>query len=73
MQKESIFDFSGMESKIKMLKVLKRVIIGFKTNQYGEAIVTTGVPVRLNSDKVSYKDVKNETYENYMTRQLRNK
>lgn len=56
-----------------MLKVLKRVIIGFKPNQYGEAIVTTGVPVRLNADKVSYKDVKSETYENYMTRQLRNK
>lgn len=56
-----------------MLKVLKRVIIGFKPNQYGETIVTTGVPVRQNADKVSYKDVKSETYENYMIRQLRNK
>ena len=73
MEKESIIDYSKLTPKIKMLKGARRVIIGYKPNKYGEVIVTTGIPVELKPDAISYKDVKSETYESYMTRQLRNR
>ena len=69
LEKESMFDCSK-SPRIKTLKSARSIIIGYK-EKYGEAIVTTGVPVELKKGEVSYKRVKEETYEEYMTRQLR--
>lgn len=44
----------------------KEVVIGFKQNEYGEAVVTTGIPVQYNHDKVSYVKKKTMSYERYL-------
>lgn len=57
MDKESIFNFSE-----KLLKKIRktsrepeqRVVIGFKENEFGQAVVTTVVPVMYNPNKVTY-------------------
>lgn len=45
----------------------KRVVCGFNQNVYGEAVVTTGVPVKYNSDKTTYIKQKTMSYEDYIT------
>lgn len=76
MEKESLFNFSD-EYLRKIRKVSrepeKRVVIGFNENQFGEAVVTTAVPVQTQPDKVSYVKKKNLSYEKYMQRQLAGK
>ena len=56
LEKESMFDFSK-SPRIKTLKSARRVIIGYK-EKYGEAIVTTGVPVELKKAKYHTKESK---------------
>lgn len=76
MEKESLFDFSD-EYLRKIRKVScepkKRVVIGFNENQFGEAVVTTAVPVQTQPDMVSYVKKKTLSYEKYMQRQLAGK
>ena len=76
MEKESLFNFSD-EYLRKIRKVSrepeKRVVIGFNENQFGEAVVTTAVPVQTQPDKVSYVKKKTTSYEKYMQRQLAGK
>lgn len=76
MEKESLFNFSD-EYLRKIRKVSrepeKRVVIGFNENQFGEAVVTTAVPVQTQPDKVSYVKKKTLPYEKYMHRQLAGK
>lgn len=76
MEKESLFNFSD-EYLRKIRKVSrepeKRVVIGFNENQFGEAVVTTAVPVQTQPDKVSYVKKKTLSYEKYMQRQLAGK
>lgn len=76
MKKESLFNFSD-EYLRKIRKVShepeKRVVIGFNENQFGEAVVTTAVPVQTQPDKVSYVKKKTLSYEKYMQRQLAGK
>ncbi len=75
MEKESIFDFS--EKQLRQIKNVtkepeSRVGIGFNENQFGEAVVTTGVPVMYNPDKVSYVKKRTMSYEKYMIDKMRN-
>lgn len=76
MEKESLFNFSD-EYLRKIRRVSrepeKRVVIGFNENQFGEAVVTTAVPVQTQPDKVSYVKKKTMSYEKYMQRQLAGK
>lgn len=73
MQKEDIFDFSGKSFKKIIREPKKRVVIGFNENQYGEAVVTTGVPVQTQPDKVTYVKKKTLSYEQYIQQQLAKK
>lgn len=76
MKKESLFNFSD-EYLRKIRKASrepeKRVVIGFNENQFGEAVITTAVPVQTQPDKVSYVKKKTTSYEKYMQRQLARK
>ncbi len=76
MEKESLFNFSD-EYLREIRKVSrepeKRVVIGFNENQYGEAVVTTSVPVQTQPDKFNYVKKKTLPYEKYMQRQLTRK
>ncbi len=76
LEKESLFNFSD-EYLRKIRRVSrepeKRVVIGFNENQFGEAIITTAVPVQTQPDKVSYVKKKTLPYEKYMQRQLTRK
>lgn len=76
MEKESLFNFSD-EYLRKIRRVSsepeKRVVIGFNETQFGEAVVTTAVPVQTQPDKVSYVKKKTMSYEKYMQRQLAGK
>lgn len=76
MKKESLFNFSD-EYLRKIRKASrepeKRVVIGFNENQFGEAVITTAVPVQTQPDKVSYVKKKTMSYEKYMQRQLARK
>ena len=68
MVKENIFNFSEEQLKKnrKMMKQNKTSIIGYNENQFGEAMVTTGVPVQIQPDSVSYTKVRTVSYEKYM-------
>ena len=44
----------------------ERTIIGFKKNEFGEPVVTTGIPVQTQPNKVSHAKVKTISYDNYM-------
>ena len=44
----------------------KRVIIGFNQNAYGDAIITTGVAIELNTDSVTYVKKKKLSYDDYL-------
>ncbi len=76
MEKESLFNFSD-EYLRKIRRISrepeKRVVIGFNENQFGEAVVTTAVPVQTQPDKVSYVKKKTMSYEKYVQRQLAGK
>ena len=69
LEKESLFDFSdkylGDIRKVSC-EPKKRVVIRFNENQYGEAVVTTAVPVQKKPDKVSYVKKKTLPYEKYI-------
>lgn len=49
----------------------KRVICGFKEEDYGRAIVTTGVPKQYKEGQITYEDEKKVSYENYITGQIK--
>ena len=48
----------------------KRVVCGFNQNGYGEAVITTGIPVKYNDDKTTYVKQKTMSYENYIISQF---
>ena len=69
MEKESLFNFS--EDYLRKIRRVskepeKRVVIGFNQNQFGETVVTTGVPVQYKLDEVSYVKKKTLPYEQHM-------
>lgn len=69
MEKESLFNFSeAYLRKIRKVscKSEKRVVIGFNENQFGEAVVTTAIPVQTQPNKVSYVKKKTMSYNDYM-------
>lgn len=73
MKKESLFNFSDEYLRKIIREPKKRVVIGFNENQFGEAVVTTAVPVQTQPDKVSYIKKKTLSYEKYMQQQLAEK
>ncbi len=76
MRKESLFNFSDeylREIRRVSREPEERVVIGFNKDQFGEAVVTTAVPVQTQPDKVSYVKKKTMSYEKYMQRQLAGK
>ncbi len=55
---------------VKLLEQMensRRVICGFNNNQYGEAVVTTGVPRKYNEDQATHVRKKKMTYDGYIT------
>ena len=75
MKKESIFNFS--EKQLRQIRRIisepeRRVIIGFNKNEYGKAVVSTGVPVMYKPDEVSYVKKRTMSYEKYMIDKERN-
>lgn len=73
MGKENLFNFSDEYLRKIIREPKKRVVIGFNENQFGEAVVTTAVPVQTQPDKVSYVKKKTLSYEKYMQQQLAEK
>ena len=65
MQKENYLDLSKYSKDI-VREPERRVVIGFNQNVYGEAVVTTGVPVQYNQDGVTYVKTKTMSYERHM-------
>lgn len=49
----------------------KRVVCGFNQNAYGEAVITTGIPVQYNTDKTICIKQKTMSYEDYMISKFR--
>ena len=75
MEKERIFDFSEKQLKVigkNVREPERRVIIGFNENEYGEAVITTGVHVMYNPDEVSYVKKRTMSYEKYMIDKMKN-
>lgn len=76
MEKESLFNFSDeylREIKRISREPEKRSVIGFNKNKFGEAVVTTAVPVQTQPDNISYVKKKTMSYGKYMQRQLTRK
>lgn len=75
MEKESLFNFSNEQLR-QIRKVNqepeRRIVIGFNENNMGESVVTTGVPVMYQPDKVSYVKKRTMSYEKYMIDKMRN-
>ena len=75
MEKESLFNFSNEQLR-QIRKVNqepeRRIVIGFNENNMGESVVTTGVPVMYQPDKVSYVKRRTMSYEKYMIDKMRN-
>lgn len=54
---------------LKKVVQSKRAICGFNENQYGEAIVTTGVSVQYKPEETAYEKKHTTSYEDYIFEQ----
>ncbi len=68
---EKNFEMSRFElNKMRRILEEQRVIIGYNTNKFGEAIITTGVPVQTQPDNVCYTKVKKMFDDNYIIHKI---
>ena len=68
---EKNFEMSRNElNKLRRIFEEQRVIIGYNENKFGEAIITTGVPVQTQPDNVCYTKVKKMFDDNYIIHKI---